>query len=99
MSLTEEQLAAIISWAKKTLEVEAVFLSNSPSESTAKRDSDTMLALSIMGQDAFWRLATFLSHRRAWKAELEAALGLPVQLERARKEATPEAYVELWRRA
>jgi hypothetical protein len=29
------------------------------------------------------RLATFISHRRAWRAELEAALGLAVQLERA----------------
>ena len=98
MPLTDQQLATIISWAKTTLEVRAVFLSNSRSEITVKRDSDVILALSIIGQDPFWRLATFLSHRRAWKADLEAAIGLPVQLERARKEATPEAYVELWRR-
>jgi hypothetical protein len=41
-----------------------------------------------------------LSRRRAWRAELEAALGFALQLERARADATPEAgYVELWRRS
>jgi hypothetical protein len=99
MELTDEQLATIISWAKKTLEVGVVFLSSSRSEGTARRNSELNLALSIIGQDPFWRLATFLSHRRAWRAELKQALGLAVQLERARNVSPDAGYVELWRRA
>ena len=57
------------------------------------------LALSIMSQDPLWRLATFLSRRRAWRAELEKSLSLAVQLERVRGKPTPETgYVELWMR-
>ena len=98
--LTDEQLATIISWAKKTPDVQAVFLSGKRARGTAEPDSDVELALSITGQDPLRRLATFLSRRRAWRGELEAALGLAVQLERARGDSTPEAgYVELWQRA
>jgi predicted nucleotidyltransferase len=98
--LTDEQLGIIITWAKKTPEVEAVYLYGSRAKGTAKADSDVVLALSIKGLEATWRLAKFISHRRPWRAELETALGLAVQLERARGDATPEAgYVELWRRA
>jgi hypothetical protein len=97
--LTDEQLATIISWAKKTPDVQAVFLSGKRASGTVEPDSDVELALSITGQDPLRRLATFLSRRRAWRGELEAGLSLGVQLERARIEATPEAtYIELWRR-
>ena len=100
MQLTDEQLAIIIAWAKKTPEVQAVFLYGSRAKGTAKPDGDLVLALSIKGLEATWRFAKFISHRRDWRVELEAALGLAVQLERARRDATPEAgYVELWRRA
>jgi predicted nucleotidyltransferase len=85
MQLTDEQLAIIITWAKKTPEVQAVFLYGSRAKGTAKPDSDMVLALSIKGVEATCRLAKFISHRRAWRAELEAALGLPVQLSRARR--------------
>ena len=96
--LTDEQLAIIITWAKKTPEVQAVYLYGSRAKGTAKADSDVVLALSIKGL-ATWRLAKFISHRRAWRAELEAALGLAVELERARRDPSAEAgYVELWRR-
>jgi hypothetical protein len=100
MHLSNEQLAIIITWAKKTLELKAVFIHGCRAEGTAKPNSEVALALSIKGREATWRLATFISHRRAWRAELEAALGLAVQLERARREPSLEAgYVELWRRA
>ena len=100
MNLSDKQLAMIIAWAKKTSEVQAIFLSGSRAKGTATPDSRVDLALSIVGHDPLWRLATFLSHRRAWRAELEASLGLAAQLERARGEPTPEAgYVELWRRS
>ena len=100
MQLTDEQLATIIMWAKKTPEVQAVFLFGSRAKGTAGPDSNVDLALSILGQDPKWRLATFISRRRAWRAELEAALGLDVQLERARRDLTSEdGYVELWQRA
>jgi hypothetical protein len=99
MQLTDEHLAIIISWAKKTQEVEAVFVSgNPPGIASAKGDID--LALSLIGQDPLWQLATFISRRRSWRAELETALGLAVQLERARRNHPPESdLVELWRRA
>jgi predicted nucleotidyltransferase len=97
--LTDEQLATIISWAKKTPDVQAVFLSGKRARGTAEPDSNVELALSITGQDPLRRLATFLSRRRAWRGELEAALGLAVQLERARADSAPEGgYVELWER-
>jgi predicted nucleotidyltransferase len=97
--LTDEQLASIITWAKNTPEGQAVFLCGSRATGTAGPESQVELALLIKGQDPLTRLATFIIHRRGWRAELETALGLAVQLERARSEATPEAsYVELWRR-
>ena len=85
MQLTDEQLAIIITWAKKTPEVQAVFLYGSRAKGTAKPDSDVVLALFIKGLEATWRFAKFISHRRGWRAELEAALGLAVQLELARR--------------
>ena len=100
MQLTDEHLAIIITWARKNPELQAVFLYSSRAKGTARPDSDVVLALSIKGLEATWRFAKFISHRRDWRVELEAALGHPVQIERARRDATPEAgYVELWRRA
>ena len=98
MHLTDEQLATVISWAKKTPEVGAIFLSGSQAAETGNGVSAVDLALSIIGPDPFWRLATFLSHRRTWRTELQADLGVAVQLER---DAGPgeAGYVELWRRA
>ena len=91
--------AIIISWAKKTPDIRAVFLRGSRAKGTAMPDSNVELALSIMSQDPLWRLANFLSRRRAWRAELEKSLSLAVQLERARGKPTPETgYVELWMR-
>ena len=49
MQLTDEQLAIIITWAKKTPEVQAVFLYGSRAKGPAKPDSDVVLALSIKG--------------------------------------------------
>ena len=99
MHLSDKQLAIIISWAKKTPDIRAVFLRGSRAKGTAAPDSDVELALSIVSQDPLWRLATFLSRRRAWRAELEKSLSLAVQLERVRGKPTPETgYVELWMR-
>jgi predicted nucleotidyltransferase len=68
-------LVTIITWAKKIPEFKAVFIHGSRAEGTAKPDSEVALALSIKGREGTWRLATFISHRRAWRAELEAVLG------------------------
>jgi predicted nucleotidyltransferase len=73
MQLSDEQLATIITWAKKTSDVEAVFLRGSRTTGTAASDSDVELALSITGQDPLRRLATFISHRRAWRRNIEPA--------------------------
>jgi hypothetical protein len=97
--LTDEQLAIITTWANKTPDVQAVFLSGDRARGTAGPDSNVELALAIIGQDSLIRLATFIIRRRAWRAELEPTLGVPVKLERTRSEATPADYVELWRRA
>jgi hypothetical protein len=100
MHLSDKQLATIITWAKKAPDVQAVFLRGSRAKGSAASDGHVELALSITGQDPLRRLATFISHRRAWRAELEAALGLAVQLERARGDPDPEeGFVELWQRA
>jgi hypothetical protein len=67
-----------------------VFLRGSRITGIAASDSDVELALSITGQDPLRRLATFISHRRAWRSELEAALGVAVQVERAHGDPHPE---------
>jgi hypothetical protein len=79
--------------------VRAVLLYDSQVEDPEGPRTDVGLALSMDdGPEVTWRLANFISHRRVWKAELETALGLVVQLELANREGTPEAgYVELWR--
>jgi predicted nucleotidyltransferase len=64
MQLSNKPLATIITWAKTIPDVEVVFLSGSRAKGTAKPDSDVDLALSIAGAD----LATFISHRLAWRA-------------------------------
>jgi predicted nucleotidyltransferase len=53
MQLTDEQLAIIITWAKKTPEVQAVFLYGSRAKGTAKPDSDVVLALFIKGLEGY----------------------------------------------
>ena len=99
MHLSDKQLATLITWAKTNPDIQAVFL-RSRAQGTAAPDSNVELALSITGHDPLRRLATFISHRRVWRAELEAALGLAVQLERARGDPSAETgYVELWQRA
>jgi hypothetical protein len=45
MQLTDEQLAIIITWAKRTPEVEAVFLSGNRAETTARPKINVHLAL------------------------------------------------------
>jgi hypothetical protein len=97
--LTDKQLASILSWAKKTPDVQAVFLRGSRAAGTAGSESEVELALLIKGRDPLIGLATFIINRRAWRAELEGDLGLSVQLERARSDTAPDAsFVELWHR-
>jgi hypothetical protein len=102
--LTDEQLAIIITWAKKTPEVQAVFLHGRRAK--AKPKSDMYLALSLKGTGQGWRLAKFISYRRVWTAELEEALGLVVHLEPAgrgsadaMRDYVEGGVVELWGRA
>ena len=99
MQLTDEQRDIIIAWAVRNPLVRAVLLYDSQVKNPEGPQTDVGLALSMDdGPEETWRLANFISHRRVWKAELETALGLVVQLELANREDTPEAdYVELWR--
>jgi hypothetical protein len=94
--LTDEQLATIISWAKKTPDVQAVFLSDKRARGTP--------SLTAMWS---WRSRSQCRTRYGGSPpssaavvpggeSLRAALGLAVQLERARADSAPEGgYVEL----
>ena len=64
MHLSDEQLVVIISWAKRTPDVEPVFLHGRRANGTAVPDSDVDLALSMTGVDPLRRLTTFISYRR-----------------------------------
>jgi predicted nucleotidyltransferase len=64
VDLTDAQQDAIIAWAKKTLELRAVFLYGSRAKGTAKTNSGVDLALSMIGPEPGWRLANFISNRR-----------------------------------
>ncbi len=99
MQLNDDQRDTIIAWAVRNPLVRAVLLYDSQVEDTEEPHTDVDLALSMdHGPEETWRLANFISHRRAWTAELETALGLMVQLELANRDHTPDAgYVELWR--
>jgi hypothetical protein len=82
MQLTEKQRAAIVAWAKKSPEVEAVILSGSRYMGTAKREANVDLAL-VMTKHGFTgqqRALNYLHNFETWEAELGAALGLKAHL-------------------
>jgi predicted nucleotidyltransferase len=108
MQLTDEQLKAIIAWAERTPEVEAVILYGSRYIDTAKPDADVHLAL-VMTEQGFSgkeRALNYLQNFEAWEADLKAAVGLKIHLISVDPAlgSEVEAYVirgsaELWRRA
>lgn len=108
MQLTDEQLDAIITWAERTSEVEAVILYGSRHLGTAKPKADVNLAV-VMTKEGFSereRALNYLHNFDTWEATLHAALALPVRLVSLDPVLGSEVqhYVakgntELWRRA
>jgi predicted nucleotidyltransferase len=107
MQLTDGQLGAILAWAERTPEIEAVLLYGSRVTGTAKPDADVDLAL-VMTTDGFSgkeRTVNYLHNFESWEADLEAALGQKAHLVSFDPVLGSEvqAYVaagnvELWRR-
>ena len=82
MQLTDQQLDAIIAWARNAPEVEAVILYGSRYTETAKPDADVELAL-VMTRDGFsgkQRADNYLRNFESWEADLAAAVGLRMHL-------------------
>ena len=81
MQLSDDQRDIIIAWAVRNPLVRAALLYDIQFEGPEAPHTDMGLALSMdNGPEVTWRLANFITHRRVWKAELETALGLVVQL-------------------
>ena len=108
MQLTDEQLDAIIAWAKRTPEVAVVILYGSRYRGTAEPTDDVDLAL-VMTKEGFSereRALNYFHNFDTWQADLHSALGLPVRLVSFDPALGSEvrSYVakgntELWRRA
>ena len=106
MELTKEQRQAIITWAEKTSEIEAVFLFGSMAKGTATTDSDIDLALVMTkGPERDQRAGDYLRNWEAWEAELKTALAIEVYLGsldppmgQQVPNAVAECNIELWRR-
>ena len=106
MLLSAEQREIIITWAERNPKVGTVSLLGSRVHGSANLDSDIELGLSLAGgSDSWWGLWVFVSSRRAWRAELEKALGLRVHLQLESGEPAGNvldqievAQVTLWRR-
>jgi predicted RNase H-like HicB family nuclease len=82
MQLTDEQLKAIIAWAERTPEVEAVILYGSRYTGTASPKADVRLALvmTMKGFSGKERALNYLHNFETWEADLEAAVGLRMHL-------------------
>jgi hypothetical protein len=108
MQLTDRQLNAIIAWAKKTPEVEAVILYGSRHLGTAKPDSNVNFALVLRkeGYSGKQRTDNYLQNYERWEADLQSAVGLRMHvlsldppLGSAVQSYVAKGGTELWRRA
>jgi predicted nucleotidyltransferase len=104
MQLSDKQRAAIVAWAEKTPEIQAVILYGSWYIGTAKPETDVDLAL-VMTREGFSGQQRVLNNFDSWEADLRADVGLPIHLVSLDPLLGSEvqAYVakgsiELWRR-
>jgi predicted nucleotidyltransferase len=106
MLLSAEQRETIITWAERNPKIGTVFLLGSRAHGSANLDSDIELGVSLAGgSDSWWGIWVFINNRRAWRAELEKALGLKVHLQLESGgpagnvlDQIEVAHVTLWRR-
>jgi predicted nucleotidyltransferase len=106
MQLTDQQRDAIIAWAEKSPEVQAVMLFGSRCKGTARPDSDVDLALSMTKGRRERRVKNYTDNVGAWEADLTAAVGLTVRVKLGYPALGPEmpsylaaCRIDLWRRA
>src|SRR6476469_10036000 len=78
MQLTEEQRDAIIAWAERTPQVQAVMLFGSRCKGTARSDSDVDLAITMIKGRWEWRFKNYRDNVNDWERELTDAVGLTV---------------------
>jgi predicted nucleotidyltransferase len=105
MQLTAEQVAAIINWAKRTPQVQAVVLIGSRCKGTARPDSDVDLALTMTKGRWERRFKNYRDNVNAWERELTDAVGLTVYVRSLHPALGPEVpaavkqcSIKLWRR-
>jgi predicted nucleotidyltransferase len=105
MQLTEEQRVAIIAWAKRTPQVQAVMLFGSRCKGTARPDSDVDLALTMTKGRWERRFKNYRDNVNAWERELTDAVGLTVYVRSLHPALGPEVpaavkecSIKLWRR-
>jgi predicted nucleotidyltransferase len=78
VQLTDEQRDAIIDWAERTPQVQAVMLFGSRCKGTARPDSDVDLALSMTSGRWQRRFENYRDNVNAWERVLTDAVGLTV---------------------
>ena len=90
MQLTEEQRDAIIAWAERTPQVQAVMLFGSRCKGTARSDSDVDLALTMTKGRWERRFKNYRDNVNAWERELTDAVGLTVYVRSRHPALGPE---------
>ena len=78
MQLTDEQVTAVIAWAEKTPQVQAVMLFGSRCKGTARPDSDVDIGITMMKGRWERRFKNYRDNVNAWERELTNAVGLTV---------------------
>jgi predicted nucleotidyltransferase len=106
MQLTDEQRDAIIAWAERTPQVQAVMLFGSRCKGTARPDSDVDLAITMMKGRWERRFKNYRDNVNAWERELTDAVGLTVFVRSRHPALGPEVpagvkecSIKLWRRS
>src|SRR5262245_45515894 len=105
MQLTDKQRDAIIAWAERTPQVQAVMLFGSRCKGTARPDSDVDLALSMTKGRWQRRFENYRDNVNTWERVLTDAVGLTVHVGSCYPAlglevpaAVRECYIKLWRR-
>ena len=106
VQLTEEQRNAIIAWAERTPQVQAVMLFGSRCKGTARPDSDVDLALTMTKGHWERRFKNYRDNVNAWERELTDAVRITVFVRSLHPALGPEVpaavkecSIKLWRRA
>ena len=90
MQLTDEQRDAIIAWAERTPQVQAVMLFGSRCKGTARPDRDVDLALTMTKGRWERRFKNYRDNVNAWERELTDAVGLTVYVRSLHPALGPE---------